>query len=62
MIDIELFEKEQEYLRQRYHSWDSKLSRKLRAFELEMTTPVNRQNKPSYVKEPWLVNDDELPF
>jgi len=61
-MDIELFEKEQAYLWERYHSWDSELSRKLRAFELEMQAPINRQNKPSYVKDAWECNDDELPF
>lgn len=61
-MDIELFEKEQAYLWERYHGWDSKLSRKLRAFELEMQAPINRHNKPSYVKDAWECNDDELPF
>lgn len=61
-MDIELFEKEQAYLWERYHSWDSELSRKLRAFELEMQAPINRKNLPSFVKEAWQVNEDELPF
>lgn len=67
MIDIELFVKEQAELRQFYygspdHERPEDVVKRLRRFMVEMQPPINRKNKPSFVKEAWQVNEDELPF
>lgn len=67
MIDIELFEKEQAELRQFYYGSPGNerpedVVQRLRRFMVEMQPPINRKNKPSFVKEAWQVNEDELPF
>lgn len=62
--DYTLFKKEQEKLRQYYYG-DNRSSvtvAKLRRFVVEMQPPFNRKNLPSFIKEPWQVNSDELPF
>jgi len=61
------FEKEQLELWEFYHGSadnerDEETVRKLKRFMVEMQPPINRKNKPSFVKEAWQVNEDELPF
>lgn len=65
--DFELFKNEQEKLRRFYYGSpgnerSEQIVEKLRRFMVEMQPPINRKNKPSFVKEAWQVNDDELPF
>lgn len=67
MIDERAFEKEQAQLRIFYrgrpgNERSEEVVQKLRRFIVEMQPPINRKNKPSFVKEPWQVNSDELPF
>lgn len=60
------FRAEQARLWEYYHGANSERSEedvaKLRRFVVEMQTPINRKNLPSFVKEAWQVNEDELPF
>lgn len=60
------FEEEQRALWEFYHGAngerDAETVSKLRRFMVEMQPPINRKNKPSFVKEAWQVNEDELPF
>lgn len=62
----EEFRAEQARLREYYYGAKGERSeeivQKLRRFMVEMQPPINRKNKPSFVKEAWQVNSDELPF
>jgi len=64
--EYDAFKKEQRELWERYHGSNGERSEedvaKLRRFMVEMQPPINRKNKPSFVKEAWQVNSDELPF
>lgn len=64
--EYDAFKKEQRELWERYHGSNGERSaedvEKLRRFMVEMQPPINRKNKPSFVKEAWQVNPDELPF
>ena len=66
MFDYDSFEEEQRRLRAWYYGENNERSEevvnKLRRFMVEMQPPINRKNKPSFVKEVWQVNADELPF
>ena len=64
--EYDAFKEEQRMLRVRYYGENNERSEedvaKLRRFMVEMQPPINRKNKPSFVKEAWQVNPDELPF
>lgn len=64
--DYVSFEKEQRRLRAFYYGENDErpeeVVNKLRRFMVEMQPPIDRKNKPSFVKEAWQVNSDELPF
>lgn len=65
--DFEFFKNEQAQLRIFYYGdfgneRSEEIVEKLRRFIVEMQPPINRKNKPSFVKEAWQVNSDELPF
>lgn len=65
--EYDAFKKEQQELYERYHGSPGNERSpedvaKLRRFMVEMQPPINRKNKPSFVKEAWQVNSDELPF
>ena len=66
MFDDDSFVEEQRILRTFYYGKSGERSEevvnKLRRFMVEMQPPINRKNKPSFVKEVWQVNSDELPF
>ena len=64
--EYDAFKEEQRMLRARYYGENNERSEedvaKLRRFMVEMQPPINRKNKPSFVKEAWQCNPDELPF
>lgn len=64
--DYDSFVEEQRRLRTFYYGKNGERSEedvaKLRRFVVEMQPPINRKNLPSFVKEAWQVNEDELPF
>ena len=67
IIDMDSFKKEQEKIYTFYYGSlgnerSEEIVQKLRRFMVEMQPPINRKNKPSFVKEAWQVNSDELPF
>lgn len=66
MFDDDSFVEEQRILHTFYYGKNGERSEevvnKLRRFMVEMQPPINRKNKPSFVKEVWQVNSDELPF